>query len=309
MSDLRIGLVGCGLWGKNILRDLQLLNAEVIVADPSPDVAALVHASGAAHCAAIGDLPQVDGLIVATPAATHVDVVEECLAFDVPVFVEKPFTLDYRSAQALAARAPDRLFVMHVWRYHPGVEAIRDLVRDEAFGPVEWVKSVRANWTSPRTDVDSVWTMLPHDVSMVFDIFGTLPDPISAVAEWHADASGVRRPTGIVTVLGTQPAMVLETSTRYGDKRREFRVHCRDAVLVLTGTDSEYVTVHRGNNQQPTDAVVERIPISHRSALLRELEAFLDHLSGGPSPKSGIQDALQITRTVVNIRKMAGLDD
>lgn len=87
MSDLRIGLVGCGLWGKNILRDLQLLGAEVIVADPSPDVAALVRASGAAHCAAIGDLPQVDGLIVATPAATHVDVVEECLAHDVPVFV------------------------------------------------------------------------------------------------------------------------------------------------------------------------------------------------------------------------------
>lgn len=308
MSDLRIGLIGCGRWGKNILRDLQLLGAEVVVVEPSPDVGALVRASGAAHFATISGLPRVDGLIVATPAATHVDVVEECLAFDVPIFVEKPFTLDYPSAQALAARAPDRLFVMHVWRYHPGVEAIRDLVRDQAFGPVEWVKSVRANWTSPRTDVDSVWTMLPHDVSMVFEMFGVLPDPISAVAEWHTDPSGARRPTGIIAVLGTHPAVVLETSTRYGDKRREFRVHCRDAVLDLTGTDSDHVTVHRVSNPHPTDAIIEKIPISTRPALIRELEAFLDHLTGGPAPRSGMQDALKITQAVVNIRRMAGID-
>ena len=308
MNDLRVGLVGCGLWGRNILRDLNKLEIEIVVVDPASDARALAESVGASHFASLRDLPEVDGLIVATPASTHADVVYQCLERGVPIFIEKPFTLDVPSAERLAQLAPDLLFVMHVWRYHPGVQALRDIVSAGTYGPVEWVKSVRANWTSPRNDVDSVWTMLPHDVSILLEIFGDIPAPVAAFAEWHADGVGQRRPSGIVAVLGNHPRVVLETSTRYGDKRRELRLHCRDAVLDLTGTDTSGINVRRIDPLKPAAAIEQKIAISERSALLCELETFLAHLRGGPAPQSGMEDALKITRTVFSLRKMAGID-
>ena len=307
MSDLRVGLVGCGRWGRNILRDLKALNIDVFVVDPALEARSFAEGFDVPCFLNVKDLPQVDGMIVATPASTHADVVDICLEQKVPIFVEKPFTLDIASAEKLARTAPDLLFVMHVWRYHPGVEALRDIVQTGTYGPVEWIQSVRANWTSPRKDVDSVWTLLPHDVSMVLEVLGDLPEPISAFAEWHQDAAGQKRPAGIVAVLGNDPRVILETSTRYGDKRREFRVHCRDAVLDLTGTDTNCITVCNVDEAISASAVQHKIAISDRPALMRELEAFLAHLRGGPPPRSRMADALKITRAVVNLRELAGI--
>ena len=84
-------------------------------------------------CADVASLPALDGAVVATTTSTHARVVEELLERGVPVFCEKPLTDDADAAARLAARAPDRLFVMDKWRYHPGVRrARRDLARRAA---------------------------------------------------------------------------------------------------------------------------------------------------------------------------------
>ncbi|MEM6460784.1 MAG: Gfo/Idh/MocA family oxidoreductase [Pseudomonadota bacterium] len=304
MSRLHIGQIGCGVWGLNILRDLKALGAQVCVVDMSADARAAAHTLGAQTFDCLEQMPPVDGIVVATPASSHADVINQCLIRQVPVFSEKPFTLDLASAEALAAKAPDRLFVMHVWRYHPGVEVLRDLVSVQKYGPVEWIRTMRANWTSPRTDVDSIWTMLPHDISILQEVLGFIPEPTAAFAEHNAGVAN-----GIVAVLGGSPRAVIETSTRFENKRREIRVHCADAVLVLQGTDTPEINIHRLDENAPLEPISERFPVSSRSALLRELETFLDYLRGGPSPKTGMNEALKITRTILALRKMAGLDD
>src|SRR5262245_47248432 len=86
----RVGLVGCGRWGRNILRDLASLGARVVVADPSEPARRAAIAGGAlAAVPAADELPEVDGLVVATPASTHAAVIEPLLPRGVPVFVEK----------------------------------------------------------------------------------------------------------------------------------------------------------------------------------------------------------------------------
>lgn len=300
---LHIGLIGCGLWGRNILRDLRQLGAEVTVVDPSPTAHAAARDHDAAAVSSAADLGSVDGIVVATPASTHAAVIEAVLDRGVPIFTEKPFTLDLASARELSQLAPDRLFVMHVWRYHPGVERMRDLVGTAGFGPPLWLRTVRANWTSPRRDVDSIWTMLPHDVSIVREILGYVPEPIAAVAE--PAAAG---PTGVIAVLGREPRVVIETSTRYADKRREVRVHCRDAVMVLTGTATDTVHVHRLDPADPAEVIGEVERVSPQPALERELDTFLRHLRGGPRPKSGMADALAITTATLEVRRLAGID-
>jgi len=121
----RIGLVGCGRWGKNILRDLCALGCEVAVVACSAESRANAGAGGAASIVgSIGELPEVAGVVVATPISTHAAVAEEALGLGVPVFVEKPLADDPLAAERLATAAAGRLFVMDKWRYHPGVELL-----------------------------------------------------------------------------------------------------------------------------------------------------------------------------------------
>src|SRR4029078_4783906 len=105
----------------------------------------------------IGELPEVDGIVVATPTSTHASVLEEALERGVPVFVEKPLSDDPAAADRLAATAGERLFVMDKWRYHPGVELLRDLAQDGSLGAVRALHTTRIGWGHPQGDVHAAW--------------------------------------------------------------------------------------------------------------------------------------------------------
>src|SRR4051794_36592326 len=116
---LKIGLVGCGRWGRNILRDMTALGAETHVVDIAQDAADQALQAGAAtagtHVEALP--PDCAGFVVATPSVTHAAVIESLLARGKPVFVEKPFTSNVEDARRICAAAGDRVFVMDKWRY------------------------------------------------------------------------------------------------------------------------------------------------------------------------------------------------
>src|SRR5215204_4264575 len=112
----RVALVGCGRWGRHILRDLLSLGCEVPVLARSQASIERAREGGATKIVAdVASLEGIDGVVVATPTATHAEVVEEALGLGVPMFVEKPLTADVEFARRLAAAAPDRLFVMDKW--------------------------------------------------------------------------------------------------------------------------------------------------------------------------------------------------
>ncbi len=137
MPAANIALVGCGQWGRLILRDLRVLGADVVVVDSAVISREWALANGARLAvASVRELPVVAGLIVATPAATHADVLGALLDRRVPILVEKPFTTDVASAERLAAQAGGRLFVGHVWRYHPAIELLGSIARSGELGPV-----------------------------------------------------------------------------------------------------------------------------------------------------------------------------
>ena len=131
----RIALLGCGLWGQNILRELLMLGARVIVIDPSePARRRASQMGGVGAIAELEALPEIDGFVIATPATTHALAIESILDRRVPIFCEKPFTTDQASAVRLAAACAN-LFILHLWRYHPGVEALAELAAQRSAGP------------------------------------------------------------------------------------------------------------------------------------------------------------------------------
>jgi predicted dehydrogenase len=292
---MHIGLVGCGKWGRLILRDLIALGCDVTVAARSDRTRAIAAEGGAAgFVTRIGDLVDADGIVVATPTSTHAAVTEEALEHGVPVYVEKPLTDDLDDAERLAAAAPDRLFVMDKWRYHPGVELMAGIARRRELGEVVGLRTTRINWGNPH-DVDAVWILAPHDLSIALEILGSLPTPKSAVA---LTLDGTAE--GLVGLLGDRPWHALEVSARAPERRREVTLLCEEGVAVLPGGYSDHVLV--ATTDEP-----ELRPISTEFPLLRELRAFVEHLSGGPPPRSSAREGADMVRAISELRRLAGL--
>jgi predicted dehydrogenase len=298
-----IGLIGCGLWGRLVLRDLLERRVSVVVADVDP---AARDAAGAAGVAAVADavhLPAVDGLIVATPAVTHGTLVRALVGRNVPILVEKPFTTNALEAARLADQGGGRLFVGHTWRYHPGVQLLGEIARSGDIGTIVGLRSTRTNWTSPRTDVDTIWNLAPHDVTLAIEILGGIPPPRAAAAEVHGG-----RAVGMTALLGESPWLVFDISNRYRDKRREVRVHGELGIAVMTDPDGGRIEITRGDARSRPDATVTETRVfSSESALSRELAAFLGFIEGGPPPKTSAAEGAQVVACVARLRELACL--
>ena len=301
MTATPIGVVGYGNWGRYIVRDLIALGAAVtVVARDETRGRAALDAGAARVVGAVDDLPDdLGGLVVATPTATHAEVTEQLILYGVPIYVEKPLTCDAAAARHLAELAPDRLFVMHKWRYHPGIELLGEIARSGELGPVIGLRTVRVGWGNAHPDVDGVWILVPHDLSIALEILGEIPKPRSAVAEIVGG-----KWAGIVGLLGDDPWFALEASTAHPIQRREVRLVCRDGIATLSDSYADHVLVTRGEPDAGTRDEETR-PISTEFPLLRELRAFLEHLDGGPPPKSSAAEAVADVSAVELLRELA----
>jgi len=294
-GSARVGLAGCGSWGRYILRDLLSLGCSVSVVARSPE--SMARAEGADTIAgSVRELPEVDGIVIATPTTTHATVIEHALERGVPVFVEKPLTNDPAAADRLAAAAGERLFVMDKWRYHPGVELLRDLARDGSLGAVRGLFTTRIGWGNPHDDVDAAWVLAPHDLSIALEILGELPGARAAVADLSGDDV-----QGLVGLLGERPWHRLEISVRSPERRREVQLVCEQGVALLADGYSEHVLVHRDGADEP-----ERREIAAELPLLRELRAFVEHLQGGPPPRSSAAEGALVVQRIAELRGLAG---
>jgi predicted dehydrogenase len=291
---LGVGLVGCGRWGRHILRDLVSLGCRVTVVARSDESMARASEGGAAAVVPdVARLDGVDGVVVATPTTTHAQVVAEALALGVPVFVEKPLTADAEEADRLAASAGDRLFVMDKWRYHPGVELLAKLARDGSLGAVRSLHTTRIGWGSVHDDIDSTWILAPHDLAIALEILGDLPPAETAVADDGEE---------LVGVLGRRPSVRLEVSSRSPVRRREVRLVCERGAALLSDGYADHVLVRQDGVDEP-----ERHELSGEMPLLSELRAFVEHLEGGPPPRSSAAEGALVVRRIEELRALAGV--
>lgn len=294
---LTVALVGCGRWGRLILRDLVALGCRVAVATPSEESRQVASAGGAWRVVPhVRDLPDVEGAVVATPTVHHGAVAAELLARGLKVFVEKPLTADPVVARALVEAAPDRVFVMDKWRYHPCVEELARIARSGEIGPVLSLNTTRIDWGNPHSDVHAVWILAPHDLSIGLEVLGFLPEPRYARAEIVGD-----QPVALVGLLGDEPFQAIEINTRSPVKRREVRLSCRDGVASFGDGYADAVEIVRADGNRETRGVSTELP------LRRELKAFLEHLRGGPPPRSSAAEGALIVETIARLCELAGV--
>jgi predicted dehydrogenase len=305
--SLTIALLGCGRWGRLILRDLISLGARVHVVVPSEENRLVAISLGAAGAWPLANkIPEpVDGYVVATPTASHAAVIEELLPTQKPIFVEKPMTNDVVSARRIAAAAGGRVFVMDKWRYHPGVEELARAAKSGELGRVLAIRSYRLGWENPHSDVDAAWILLPHELAIAYHVLGHLPQ---ARAAWSPTPG--RPHTDLVGVLADVPAgpqVTVEIATSHPVTKRSVVVVGTRGAAQLGDSYDEGIMLADGVPGEKAGKPYTR-PVGKDMPLLRELRAFLEHLRGGPPPMSSAAEGLLVVERIAALRALAGLD-
>ncbi|WP_288373747.1 Gfo/Idh/MocA family oxidoreductase [uncultured Algoriphagus sp.] len=300
----KVGLVGFGIWGRNILRDLISIGVKVLVFDPEESKKKEASELGASFFSTNWNAShQVDAWIISSPAITHFEVLIDLIPSDKPIFVEKPLTCSLEEAIELEKYVDRPIFVMHNWRYHGGIKLLSEIVKSGELGDLRFFKSNRCNWTSPRSDVDSVWTLIPHDITIAYSILGHFPEPISAVEETYR---GIAR--GMTAILGKSIPCVFEVSNRYFDKRREVRLHFEKGVAVLPDEKVDYIEIYFGDDRSKPDSVqMEKRKFEARAPLFEELSQFIDFLGGGKEPPTSLSEGIMVIKTIARLKELSRL--
>ncbi len=303
----KIALIGCGRWGKHILRDLKVLNCEVFVLSRSE--ASIQHAKqgNADHIVEhYSEIPSnVQGYVVAVKTADHYAVIQQILQqnHQVPIFCEKPLCLSSHEALSLYQEVPDLVFTMHKWRYHQGILALARLARDNYLGKAQGIRLRRNGWGVPHTDVDCAWILLPHDLSVVLEIFGYLPSP--KYAQFDKTPVGIQGMRGYLS--SEQHWVSFELSERNPSVERETILYFEEGIAVLKDAYQEHIEVYRsGKAPLASPADPELIPFKNEMPLFREIQAFVRFVQAeGPAPKSSVYESYQIIQTIEQLRKLA----
>ena len=194
MREIRIGIVGVGYWGKNVLKSFASVPGARVTAvcdmDPGRLAAAKESYPAVATVTSLAELlsnPEVDAVAVVTPAEDHRAVAEACLRAGKDVFVEKPLANSSDDAEALVRAADSAgrtLMVGHLFLFDPAVRALLDSVRSGLVGDVRYVQGVRTSMGgTARLDTNIVSDALIHDAYILRSLFGMVPTRVLAIGE------------------------------------------------------------------------------------------------------------------------------
>ncbi|GHO91687.1 oxidoreductase [Reticulibacter mediterranei] len=198
MADLRFGIVGWGYWGPKIARNLDSLSHASVgmVADLDTHRLAsiVVNQPWIQTTTQVEDLlnSDLDGIVIATPVQTHYRLAKAALLAGKHVLVEKPLTASVEEAEELVALAKEMrrvLMVGHTFEYSPAVNELRKLVQSGDLGKIYCVEAERVNLGLFRRDINVIWDLAPHDVSILLYLFGKMPEQVKVQAHAHLQAS------------------------------------------------------------------------------------------------------------------------
>lgn len=314
----RIGVVGAGRWGLNIVRCCARM--DVLVAACDPDLHPLeeirTRYSGVrvfSDYATMLGLAALDAVVVAAPAHLHAQLAREAIDADLDVFVEKPLALNVADAQRVvdaANAAGKRLVVGHLLLYHPAIRLLIQLIERGTIGELRHLRARRLSWGRLRSHEDVWWSFAPHDVAVMLEIFGEEPHKVtSAKAAYvrphiadlaYADFAFSQGRSAHIEVTWLDPAKGSRLDV-FGSRGVLSFMDGQDGPRLLL-TECGDVVNDRGEpelwRKEPA-----QIAVPAGEALELELEAFCRAVRGGPLPPSDGGEGLAVVRTLATLEE------
>lgn len=313
--EVRLGVVGMNYWGPNLARNFDRMQGCRLAWVCDRDEAVLDRHRdaypGSSFTTRYEDLLEddsLDAVVIATSVPTHAALTRMALEAGKDAFVEKPLALTGADARELAemADARDRvLMVDHLLVYHPGVQKLKDLIDEGRLGQVFYLYGNRQNLGIVRADENALWSLGPHDISVMLWLVGERPSEVSASGESYLQPGvedvvfgRIKFPSGIIghlhlswldphkmrkmTVIGSERMVVFD------DMETERKVTVYDkGPIPRTETYGEYIQVRSG------DIHIPKIPATEPLRLVCErfVAAVADR---APTPSDGAAGAVVV---------------
>jgi predicted dehydrogenase len=303
-ATLRMGVIGYGYWGPNVARNVHVLESCRLAAICDKNPASLRSAGQAfpeaeltTDYSTLLNSTQIDAIAVVTPVWTHFELAKAALKNGKHVFVEKPFTSTTGEAEeliALAARKKLQIMVDHTFLFTGAVKKIRQLVEGGVLGDIYYYDSTRVNLGLFQHDVNVVWDLAPHDLSIMDYIIQKKPEAIVATGEKHLNGHvdvafiTIYFPDSVIAHINVNwlSPVKIRTTLIGGEKR----------MLVWNDLETEKLKVYDKGVRVKNGDDIHQLLVSYRSgdmwapkvdqteALEAELEYFTDCILNGRTP-------------------------
>ncbi len=181
-----IAVIGCGYWGKNLVRNFYELGVLKMICDPDSNLTKEFSKKYNVKSGTFEDIlnnANIDAVVIASPAFFHHEMAKKCIEKDKHVYIEKPLALNLEDANELVkiSQYSDKvLMVGHLLQYHPVFCKLRDLAIASYFGEVKYVSSKRLSLGKVRSEEDVIWSFSPHDISMILSLINSTAKTVSA---------------------------------------------------------------------------------------------------------------------------------
>jgi predicted dehydrogenase len=315
---MNVGIIGLGYWGPNIVRNFatSARTERLVGADPRPERREFIKKAYplvevTAHTEALLDDPEIDAVAVVTPVDTHYELARRALENGKHVLVEKPLTATSDQARELIRLAEERqrtLMVDHTFVYTSAVRRIRELIRNGDIGEIRYYDSVRVNLGLFQHDINVIWDLAPHDLSIMDYLLEEKPvsvQALGAVTEGspleYIGYLTLRFPSGLIAHFHANwlsPVKIRQTligGTRkmivYNDNEPSEKVKVYDKGIEVTSPEGVYrqlVQYRSGDMWAPQ--------IANSEALQMVVNHFLDCARTGATPETDGRAGLAVVR-------------
>jgi predicted dehydrogenase len=329
---MAVAQIGCGYWGPNLLRNFSAQKGCWVkfVVEIKPERRAYVQMNFP-RTKAVEDFnvvladPEVNAVIIATPAASHYALAKQALECGKHVFVEKPLATSTQDADELAALAASKqrtLMVGHTFLYNAAVRYAKKLLDKGELGQVYYIYSQRLNLGQVRSDVNAWWNLAPHDVSILLYLMkGELPVSVSAVGVSYIQPNVEDVVFAALTWAGGVTAHIHVSWLDPGRTRKMTLVGSRKMVIYDDISDEKIAVLDKGVDRIPKAGQqmdfdnFNNFQIHHRMGdvwlpridfqepLKVEATHFLECVASGQDPLTGSKHA----RDVVAVLEAGGL--
>ncbi len=307
-----IAVVGCGHWGRNLVRNFAEIGVLYSVCDPnfalSGKFSDKFKVKNLSFEQSICD-PNIEGVVLAVPASLHASMAMDAMRCGKNVYVEKPLALNQDEAQEMILCAEQnnvKIMVGHLLQYHPAYVNVLRLVKGGGIGELRYLYSNRLSFGKVRSEEDVIWSFAPHDISMILSLVGEQPLTVNVVgaeilqpnifdtATIHMEfASGLKSHVSVswlhpykeqtLVVIGDSGMVVFDDTREWHEKLAIYRHKISpysDSATELHQSEVEYIS----------------LPVSE--PLRNECQHFVDVINDNLTPLTDAEEGLRVLKVL-----------
>lgn len=316
-SDIRVAVIGCGRWGKNLVRNFDELGILSHVCDKDGSTLNKTEADTYPikfkHYQILLDEPSVDGVAIATPSETHYKIAKEFLLAGKDVLVEKPMALSVDEGAELVALAEEKgrvLLVGHLLEYHPAVAQLKSIVDAGGLGKVHYMSSTRLDFGYVQQGSDVLWTFAPHDLDTILLLVEREPVSVTTIGGSYISESAIDVSMSTLD-FGEGLKALLFFSWLHPYKERKLVVIGDKGMAVFDDVGKDKLTLYPNvvawRQGRPVTKMrdAQVIETNNTEPLRLECQDFIRCIANRGKPQVSTERAIQVTRLLVACQESA----